>query len=244
MVSGTVPVSRLFDANAQTYDRVNTIISLGLDARWREWAARKAVRCAGDRVLDAFGGTGGVAVRMARRSGIVTLADASEGMIRVARARAQKDSLHVDTVLTDLVTGALPWGVGTFDAITVVFGIRYLAEPAQVLHRLAESLVPGGRLVILEFVAPGPEPIARLASLYFFHVLPVVASALAGSGDLYHELTRTTRRLEGPEAIRRIVESAGLRMVERKSMGFGLVVGVVAEASGQGEGFVPLPPVE
>lgn len=215
----------LFDANARTYDRVNSIISLGLDARWRAWAARRAVVRPGARVLDAFAGTGRVGLQAARMGAHVTLADASAGMLAVAEREARRGELPVESLLTDLVAGTLP--PGPFDAVTMVFGVRYVADPSAVIGRLAALLAPGGRFVVLEFAEPTGGLVPRLAATYFFRILPVLAGALAGQRTLYRVLARTTHELRGREHLERIVTDAGLALAEVRTMGFGLVVGIV-----------------
>jgi len=218
---------RLFDANAETYDRVNSIVSLGLDARWRDWAARRAVTRFEARVLDAFAGTGRVGLRAAELGARVTLADISPRMLAVASRRARAKSLQVDTVLTDLTTG--PAGVeGPFDALTVMWGLRYLGDPAGTLRRLAALVAPGGRVIVVDFVEPSGGVVARMAAAYFFRVLPWIAGVLAGRRQLYGELVATTHAMGSREHLIFLLREAGLEVVEQHTMGFGLVVGLVA----------------
>lgn len=222
-------VRRLFDANAATYDRVNTVISLGLDSRWRRWAARRAVRRHGARVLDAFSGTGRTGVLAAELGAEVTLADFSRPMLAEAMAEARRKGVSVSVFATDL-TGAEQIPGAPFDAVTVTFGIRYLADPVAVIARLASMLVPGGRVVLLEFAEPGHGLVSRAAGAYFFRLLPRIAAAIAGSPDLYEVLTSTTHQVRGAEHLEQLMRSAGLDIVGTKTMGFGLVVGVVGTA--------------
>ena len=218
---------RLFDANADTYDRVNSIVSLDLDARWRDWAARRAVTRFEARVLDAFAGTGRVGLRAAELGARVTLTDISPRMLAVASRRAGEKGLRVDTVLTDLT--ADPPGVdGPFDALTVMWGLRYLGDPAGTLRRLAALVAPGGRVIVVDFVAPTGGVVTRIAAAYFFRVLPRIAGAIAGRQKLYHELVVTTRAMGSREHLMSLVREAGLEIVEQHTMGFGLVVGLVA----------------
>ena len=218
---------RLFDANADTYDRVNGIVSLGLDARWRDWAARRAVTRFEARVLDAFAGTGRVGLRAAALGARVTLADISPRMLAVASRRADKKGLRVDTVLTDLT--AEPPGVdGPFDALTVMWGLRYLGDPAGTLRRLAALVAPGGRVIVVDFVEPTGGVVAHMAAAYFFLILPRVAGTLSGRRRLYHELVATTHAMGSREHLVFLVRQAGLEVVEQHTMGFGLVVGLVA----------------
>jgi demethylmenaquinone methyltransferase/2-methoxy-6-polyprenyl-1,4-benzoquinol methylase len=218
---------RLFDANADTYDRVNSIVSLGMDARWRDWAARRAVTRPEARVLDAFAGTGRVGLRAAELGARVTLADISPGMLAVASRHAREMGLRVDTVITDL-TAEAPGVDGPFDALTVMWGLRYLGDPVSTLRRLATLVVPGGRVIVVDFVEPAGGLATRLAAAYFFRILPSVAGALAGRRALYRELVATTRAMGSREHLISLVRQAGLEIVEECAMGFGLVVGLVA----------------
>lgn len=218
----------LFDASAARYDRVNTLISLGLDAKWRRWVARAAVAIPGERVLDAFAGTGATGLACGRRGGVVTLADTSAGMLEVAERRIARDGAPVRAVRVDLTADELPFAPGTFDALTCVFGVRYLEEPARTLSNLATLVGRGGRVIVMEFVEPRPTGIQRLAAAYYFGLLPKIASAAAGSSALYEYLTTSTRRLGPPSNLDALVRDAGLRIARTRTMGFGLVHGIIA----------------
>lgn len=218
----------LFDENAETYDRVNSIISLGLDSRWYSWAARQA-SVAGRCVLDAFAGTGAVGVRAAGLGADVTLADASARMLAHARRRAALRGVTVRTALADLTSPHLAIPGAPFDAVSVMWGLRYVDDPRAILRSLSGQMRSGGRMVVVEFVEPGSGLLARLAGFYFFRILPRIASALAGSSELYRELVLTTHAMGPAEHLASIVEDAGLQIRERHMMGFGLVSGIVAE---------------
>lgn len=218
---------RLFDTSAETYDRVNSIISLGLDARWRDWAARHAIVRPEARVLDAFAGTGLVGLRAAELGAQVTLADVSPGMLAVAGRRASDRGLDLRMVVADLTAEPLDVG-GPFEAVTVMWGLRYLRDPAGALRRLAALVAPGGRVVVVDFVEPAGGIVTRLAAAYFFRVLPWIAGTLAGRRELYRELVATTHAMGTREHLLAYVRNAGLDVSEQRVMGFGLVLGVVA----------------
>ena len=181
-------VAALFDRNAFYYDWVNSVICLGQDAGWRRWAARRALTAATPvaagarppRILDACGGTGLVAMDLARRGAQVTLADGSEGMLAVARERLGRAGLTAELAKVDLtaVDGAALPGA-PFDAVTVAFGLRYFEDPAALLRRLAAALRPGGAIVILESVVPPAGLLSAAAGGYFFHVAPRLGALLA-----------------------------------------------------------------
>lgn len=226
-------VLQVFESNAGTYDRVNTVISLGLDARWRDWVARQAVLRPGSQVLDAFAGTGLVGIRAAELGGIVTLADASPRMLARAARTAARRHVEVTPVVVDLAAAQLPALPGApFDAVTMVFGVRYLEDPSAVIARLSQTLTPAGRFVVMDFVEPQPSIVSRVAAWYFFRVLPRIAAALSGHPELYRLLSQTTHHMGGRDHLRRIVEASGLRVQQVKTMGFGLVVAIVASRAG------------
>jgi demethylmenaquinone methyltransferase / 2-methoxy-6-polyprenyl-1,4-benzoquinol methylase len=248
-------VAALFDRNAATYDHVNTVICFGLDGRWRRWVAGRALAVAPGvaaggvdasrwvaagapprppRVLDACGGSGLVALELARRGVRVTVADVSGEMLALAGRRAQREGLILDLAQADLATEPAAELPGApFDAVTLAFGLRYVEDPAGLLRGLAAALVPGGSLVLLEaVVARGGAP-ALLAGRYFFDVAPRAGRLLAGHGELYAELTETVRALGTAGDLLRIVEAAGLAPRERRLFAGGVVAGVVAHhASG------------
>lgn len=233
----------LFDRSAVYYDRVNTVICMGADLRWRRWAARRAlatvparkVTASGQDVspaphaLDAFGGTGLVALELARLGAAVTLADVSPGMMRIARGRAERLGLSLDVVATDLTSQPAAELPGApYDAITLAFGLRYVDDPAGLLRGLGAALAPGGALVVLEAVVPRGGVVAALAGAYFFAVAPRVGTVLAGRGELYAQLTSTVRALGGAGDVLAHVRAGGFLPQEQRLFAGGVVAGVVA----------------
>jgi demethylmenaquinone methyltransferase/2-methoxy-6-polyprenyl-1,4-benzoquinol methylase len=218
----------IFDRNAVNYDWVNSIISLGLDKSWRRWVAKQATEGPGMRILDAFSGTGLVALEEAAMGADVTAADISPQMLSIASGRAERRGISIDIKLVDLTGDHLPLEEEYFDAITLVFGIRYLKNPAVTISKLSSFLKPDGRLIALEFIMPASGFIPTLASLYFFRILPRIGSLLAGRRELYDYLISSTSALGHKENLLKIISSAGLNIIETELFGFGLVCGVIA----------------
>lgn len=218
----------IFNRNAATYDRINSILSLGLDARWRRWVARQAASKPGAYVLDAFAGTGLVGLEAAKMGAHVVLADISPGMLAIARSRAKRYGVPININIVDLTKDELPYEKEAFDVITIVFGIRYLKKPAEVISRLSGLLKPGGRLVALEFVRPSPGLISSPAAFYFFNILPRIGSCLARRRELYDYLVSSTKALGSARNVRDIITSTGLSVTLEKRFGFGLVYGIVS----------------
>ena len=204
----------MFDRISPVYDAMNRAMTLGLDRRWRRLAAEGAVRPA-DKVLDACCGTGDLALAAERCGGTVTGVDFSERMLVRARAK----SSTVDWVLADVT--ALPFADGSFDAVTVGFGIRNVPDLEAGLAELARVLHPGGRLGCLEITRPNGvlRPFFRL---WFDGLVPLAGKVLPG-GRAYTYLPASVRRFPGPPDLAAALGRAGFDGVGWKLMGGGIV---------------------
>jgi demethylmenaquinone methyltransferase/2-methoxy-6-polyprenyl-1,4-benzoquinol methylase len=207
-------VRRMFDRIVPVYDVMNRVMTLGLDQRWRRMAAAAAVR-PGDRVLDACCGTGDFAIADARAGGVVTALDFSEAMLGRAREKAPE----IDWVLGDAL--AMPFPDGTFDAATVGFGVRNLADLDSGFRELRRILRPGGRLACLEITRPHGllRPFFRL---WFDGLVPIAGKVLPG-GEAYSYLPASVRRFPGPEELGASLAAAGFAAVGWKLLGGGIV---------------------
>ena len=225
----------LFDRNAAKYDRINRIITLGGDRRWRHWLAGR-VPVAGKRVLDACAGTGPMGLELAARGARVTLLDASAGMLQLAERRAHAQSLSVQIVVGDLEEMAAAGGgtrpsvlaAGGFDLVSMAFGLRYFVRPQEALAALRDTLGPDGRLLLVDAVCPPQGLVGRAAGVYFFEVAPRVATRLAGRRELYDSLTASVRALGTAERVRGLLRAAGFALLEERTWAGGLVYAVVA----------------
>jgi demethylmenaquinone methyltransferase/2-methoxy-6-polyprenyl-1,4-benzoquinol methylase len=215
--SGTLEpesVRGMFDRIAPVYDVMNHVMTAGLDRRWRKLAVQEVV-WPGDRVLDACCGTGDLAVEAERRGGRVVGLDFSERMLE----RARKKSGAIEWVQGDAL--ALPFGDGEFDAATVGFGVRNLADLEGGLRELARVLRPGGKLAVLEITRPRGvlKPFFRL---WFDVVVPLIGKVLPG-GKAYTYLPASVRRFPGPEDLTALLERAGFADVRHRLLGGGIV---------------------
>jgi demethylmenaquinone methyltransferase / 2-methoxy-6-polyprenyl-1,4-benzoquinol methylase len=215
--SGTLEpesVRGMFDRIAPVYDVMNHVMTAGLDRRWRKLAVREVV-WPGDRVLDACCGTGDLAVEAERRGGRVVGLDFSERMLE----RARKKSGAIEWVQGDAL--ALPFGDGEFDAATVGFGVRNLADLEGGLRELARVLRPGGKLAVLEITRPRGllKPFFRL---WFDVFVPLLGKVLPG-GKAYTYLPASVRRFPGPDDLTALFERAGFADVRYRLLGGGSV---------------------
>jgi demethylmenaquinone methyltransferase / 2-methoxy-6-polyprenyl-1,4-benzoquinol methylase len=193
MKSGTLPpegVEHMFDRIAPVYDLMNRVMTAGLDQRWRR-ATVEAVVKPGDRVLDAACGTGDLALLASKAGATVTGLDFSERMLERARRKAPQS----DWVRGDML--ALPFDDAGFDAATVGFGIRNVADLPAAIVELRRVLRPGGRLGILEITRPR-GPLRFFYSLWFDRIVPLLGKVLPG-GEAYTYLPASVRRFPGPD---------------------------------------------
>jgi len=208
-------VESMFDRIAGRYDLMNRVMTAGLDQRWRRLTAAAVVR-PGDRVLDACCGTGDLALAAEGRgaSAVVGL-DFSEAMLE----HAQRKSETVEWVHGDLL--ALPFAPESFDAATVGFGVRNVADLEGALQQLARVLRPGGRLGILEITQPRGV-LKPFFSLWFDRVVPLLGKLLPG-GAAYTYLPASVRRFPGAEELTTVLRSCGFEDVEFRLLGGSIV---------------------
>ncbi len=195
MTAGTLPaneVRTMFDRIAPVYDVMNRVMTAGLDLRWRRIAAQAVVR-PGDRVLDACCGTGDLAVAGERAGGRVTGLDFSAAMLERARRKIRS----IEWLEGDLL--ALPFPDGSFEAATVGFGVRNVADLERALAELRRVLVAGGRVGILEITTPR-GPLAPFYRVWFDRVVPLLGRLLKG-GAAYSYLPASVRRFPGPDEL-------------------------------------------
>src|SRR5262245_25635703 len=153
-------IRAMFDAISRRYDTLNHVLSLNLDASWRRRAAAEACPEAGLRALDLCGGTGDLAIALARSPrppSRVVCCDFSRPMLERAQEKFLRRGLDATCVAVEGDALALPFADGSFDAVTVGFGVRNLADMAAGFREMSRVLAGGGRLVVLEFSRPeGP----------------------------------------------------------------------------------------
>ena len=204
----------MFDRIAPVYDVMNRLMTGGLDQRWRGITARAVVR-PGDRVLDACCGTGDLALAGLAAGGRVTGLDFSERMLE----RARRKSPLVEWLQGDVL--ALPFADGVFEAATVGFGIRNVADLGAGLRELRRVLAVDGRLAILEIT----QPQGRLAPFYHLwldRIVPLLGRVLPG-GAAYTYLPASVRRFPGTEALAERLRDAGFADVSYRTFAGGIV---------------------
>jgi demethylmenaquinone methyltransferase/2-methoxy-6-polyprenyl-1,4-benzoquinol methylase len=197
----------MFDQLSGRYDLLNTVLSGGTDGRWRRRTAAASGLGPGGRALDVACGSGKLTAELARLAGggLVVGMDFSGRMLLEAQRKEPGPSYARGDALR------LPFPDRTFDAVTIAFGLRNLADPELGLREMARVLKPGGRAVVLEFVRPRPGPLGRLYRAYLVHVLPVVGGLLSGQPRAYRYLSSTVDSYLAPEELVELAQKAGWR---------------------------------
>jgi demethylmenaquinone methyltransferase / 2-methoxy-6-polyprenyl-1,4-benzoquinol methylase len=205
----------MFDRIAPVYDAMNRVMTAGLDRRWRRITLDCVAVKPGERILDVCCGTGDLAIGARARGAHVTGLDFSERMLERARTKGPQ----IEWVQGDAL--ALPFEDATFDAATVGFGIRNVADLERGLRELRRVLRPGGRLGILEITTPRGA-LAPFYRLWFDRVVPLLGKALPG-GDAYTYLPASVRRFPDPDALARLLEQSGFTAVRYRLFAGGIV---------------------
>jgi demethylmenaquinone methyltransferase/2-methoxy-6-polyprenyl-1,4-benzoquinol methylase len=221
----------MFDRIAGLYDRMNAVMTAGLDRSWRHRAAELASVSPGDRVLDVATGTGDLALELARRvspGGEVVGIDFSERMLELARTKAE--AISGSEVRFEAANAlALPFPDSAYDAATVGFGARNFADLERGLREMARVVRPGGRVVVLEITTPQRPPLSTFFELWFDRVVPVLGR-LAGDAQAYSYLPNSVKRFPGPDALAAAMWRSGMAGVRYIVTAGGIValhVGVV-----------------
>jgi demethylmenaquinone methyltransferase / 2-methoxy-6-polyprenyl-1,4-benzoquinol methylase len=216
----------MFDRIAGVYDRMNAVMTAGLDARWRARAADLAAIGSGSKVLDVATGTGDLAIELASRGAEVTGSDFSPGMLEKARAKAPEIRWDEGNALE------LPYSDGAFDAATVGFGARNFSDLDRGLAEMARVVRPGGRVVVLEITTPRRPPLSWFYRAWFDRVVPQLGR-VAGDSDAYSYLPNSVRRFPGPEALAATMAGAGLAGIRWILTAGGIIALHVGEKHGR-----------
>lgn len=214
----------MFARIARRYDVANRLLSGGLDVQWRRRLTKAVASAQPKAVLDLATGSGDVAFALAERLGAgvrIVGMDFCVPMLDEAKLKQREKGTQIEFLPGDGM--ALPLGDELFDAVTISFGLRNMADRHKALQEMRRVLRPGGRLHVLEF----SQPARWFRGIYLFylrHVLPSVAGWLTGDRQAYVYLNRTIEQFPNRAALTEEIRAAGFASVEAH----GLTAGTVA----------------
>jgi demethylmenaquinone methyltransferase/2-methoxy-6-polyprenyl-1,4-benzoquinol methylase len=217
-------VAGVFDSVAPRYDLMNDLMSAGLHRLWKRFAVEASGVRPGERVLDIAGGTGDLARLFSRRvgpQGEVVLTDVNAGMLRLGRDRLLDAGIVLPLAQCD--AEKLPFAAEHFDCVSVAFGLRNMTHKEAALSEMRRVLRPGGRVIVLEFSKVW-APVRPLYDAYSFGLLPRLGKLIVNDAEAYRYLAESIRMHPDQEALKAMLEQAGLERVEY----FNLAAGVVA----------------
>jgi demethylmenaquinone methyltransferase / 2-methoxy-6-polyprenyl-1,4-benzoquinol methylase len=214
----------MFDRISGVYDRINRVMTAGLDQAWRERAADRARLEPGQRALDLCCGTGDLALALAERTGPggeVVGADFSRPMLDLATEKAtQRGAAGTRFEWADALD--LPYEDSSFDALTIGFGARNLADLDRGLSEMYRVLKDGGRLAILEITQPRRQPLSGFFRVWFDRAVPLIGR-LAGDSPAYTYLPESVRSFPDAETLASMMDRTGFRHIRWTLMAGGII---------------------
>jgi demethylmenaquinone methyltransferase / 2-methoxy-6-polyprenyl-1,4-benzoquinol methylase len=221
-------VAAMFDALAGRYDLMNDILSMGQVRLWRRQVQRILKAGPGDRVLDLAAGTGTSSVTFAASGADVVACDFSLGMLQSGQARLTRTDPFGDKTRGRVAFAAgdalrLPFRDGTFDAVTISFGLRNVHGTQDALAEMRRVTRPGGRLVVCEFSTITVEPLDVLYRRYLTGVLPAIARRAARNPEAYEYLSESINDWPSQRELADVIRAAGWSAVKWRDLSLGVV---------------------
>jgi demethylmenaquinone methyltransferase/2-methoxy-6-polyprenyl-1,4-benzoquinol methylase len=215
-------VGQVFSSVARKYDLMNDLMSGGMHRLWKDRFVARVKPRPGEEVLDMAGGTGDVAFRMVRRGAHVTVADINADMLEVGKERAKERAL---TGLGWKVENAesLTFADASFDAYTIVFGIRNVTDIPAALREAHRVLKRGGRFYCMEFSSSDWPGFSTLYEAFASNLIPRIGKAVADDEDSYRYLVESIRRFPRPAAFKAMISEGGFVRASAEPMLGGLV---------------------
>lgn len=219
-------VRGVFDSVAGRYDLMNDLMSGGTHRLWKRFTLALANLRPGQRALDVAGGSGDLAAGLARQvgaRGLVVLSDINAAMLARGRDRLIDEGFVGNLACVQADAERLPFADGTFDCITIGFGLRNVTDKPAALAAMRRALRPGGQLLVLEFSRPRLPGLQPLYDMYSFRVLPWLGRAVAGDEASYRYLAESIRMHPDQDTLLKMLQEAGLEGCRYHNLSGGIV---------------------
>lgn len=209
-------VRTMFDSIVPTYDFLNRFLSGGIDHFWRKDLIRDAGELKDKKVLDICCGTGDLTRQLVSAGGTVYSLDFSFNMLKKGAAKGWLSGVNIQGD-----AGKLPFVRGSFDVITIAFGIRNIPDVDVFLSETSRVLAPEGSLLILELTRPENGVVRFFYNLYLTKVLPFVGGLFSGEREAYKYLSGSISTFLDKNQLIGRIKSSGFKEVKYKKKTLG-----------------------
>jgi demethylmenaquinone methyltransferase/2-methoxy-6-polyprenyl-1,4-benzoquinol methylase len=217
-------VREMFSRISPKYDFLNHFLSINIDKSWRKLVSKKLKNILDRKdavVLDVACGTGDLSVELQTNAVAKIIGtDFCRPMLEIAATKNQKENVSIPYIESDAL--ALPFADNSFDAVTIAFGLRNLANWEDGLRELLRILKPDGKLIVLEFSSPVIPGFRQIFQFYFKGILPKIGGALSGSQGAYEYLSESVSRFPDQKNLAKMMSKAGFSNVEYKNLTGGI----------------------
>ena len=218
-------VKEVFDSVSNRYDLMNDLMSGGLHRLWKKYTIDKASARYGHKILDLAGGTGDLAKVFAGKvgdEGHVVLADINFSMLNEGRTRLINSGISGNLSITQVNGENLAFKEGSFDIVSIAFGLRNITDKQTALSSIYQTLKPGGKLLILEFSKP-INLLRPAYDLYSFKILPLLGKLVANDADSYQYLAESIRMHPDQDKLITMMEDANFERCRYTNLSGGIV---------------------
>jgi len=219
-------VAGVFDSVAAKYDVMNDLMSFGVHRIWKQLTIDQSGIRPGQHVLDLAGGTGDLAIKMAKRvgpGGSVVLSDINESMLSVGRDRLTDKGIVGNVTYSLANAEALPFDDNSFHCVTMAFGLRNVTDKDKALASIFRVLKPGGRLLVLEFSKPVLPLLSKAYDAYSFTALPMMGKLVANDAESYRYLAESIRMHPDQETLQGMMDAVGFENTSYQNFTGGVV---------------------
>ena len=218
-------VKEVFDNVVEGYDLMNDLLSFGIHRIWKRIAVEMSGIRPGSLVLDLAGGTGDMVKLMApklNKEGMIILSDINKKMLSLGRDKLLDSGINNFNAL-QIDAQLLPFKEGSFDLISIAFGLRNVEDIKKCLISIFQSLKPEGKLLVLEFSQPSNEIIRELYDLYSFEIIPKLGEIVLSSEESYQYLAESIRMHPKQDKLKNLFEECGFKDCEYENLTNGVV---------------------
>jgi demethylmenaquinone methyltransferase/2-methoxy-6-polyprenyl-1,4-benzoquinol methylase len=217
-------IQRMFNDISSRYDLLNHLLSFGIDYTWRRKFVRQLSRYTPKQVLDVATGTGDLAILVGSLATVqqVIGIDNASNMIIIAKDKVLQNKFNNKIVFRDGDAEAIPFPDGSFDAVTVAFGVRNYENLEKGLTEMRRVLRSGGVLMILEFSHPEAIPWKQLYGFYAKYIIPLIGRLVSKHKQAYTYLPESVSAFPSGKDFTKILSKLGVKNVTRRTLTFGI----------------------